>query len=129
MLHFNDAYGTDCSIQESSSCDPCIWLGVHRADVKIMYKDSVALGLGLEKLYPETNENGWCRFPVPDEALVESRMHLNREQARKLAATLLFFSETGFLPDEKYSPLMDLQADGGRPVTAPTMRRKEADDA
>lgn len=99
-LYFKDDYDVECSIQQSSSIVPHIWLGVHNPEISIMWKDAQALGLNLPKKFPETNENGWCNFPIPDKCLVASRMHLNREQAAVIAAKLLHFAETGILPPE-----------------------------
>lgn len=97
VLDFKDDYGVECNVQVSSAVEPHIWLGVPRPDVLIMYKDAKALGLNLEKKYPETNEYGWCDFPVPESALIESRMHLSKKQAEELALVLLKFARTGRL--------------------------------
>lgn len=100
LQHFMDDYGVDCSLQESSAWVPHIWLGVHRPIVRIMYKDAVANGLNLEKNDTETNENGWCDFPIPKEAMIDSRMHLTRSQAAELAEKLLFFARNGYLEED-----------------------------
>lgn len=97
VQHFEDDYGVDCSIQESSSIEPHIWLGVHRPQISIMWKDAVANGIQTKKRYPETNECGWCDVPIPKEAMIESRMHLSRKQAKQLAKKLLFFAKHGYL--------------------------------
>ncbi|WP_300924617.1 hypothetical protein [uncultured Clostridium sp.] len=97
VFHFNDDYNITCSLQESSSVEPHIWLGIDEPEHKIKYKDSEALGLGLQKLYPECNEDGWCNYPIPQEVLVSSRMHLNQKQAKKLGEALLKFAERGDL--------------------------------
>lgn len=101
VQHFEDDYGTDCSIQESSACEPHIWLGVHRAKISIMYKDAISNGIAAQKRDPETGEGGWCDLPIPKEALVESRMHLNRKQAKELAKKLNFFAKNGYLQEEE----------------------------
>lgn len=102
-LYFKDDYGKECSIQQSSSIVPHVWLGVHTPEISIMWKDAKAKGLNLPKKYPETNEYGWCDYPIPGECLVSSRMHLNREQAAVIAAKLLHFAATGALPREEWS--------------------------
>jgi len=99
-MYFKDDYDVECSIQLSSSIVPHIWLGVHRPEISIGYKDAQRLGLNLSKKSPETNEYGWCDYPIPDECLISSRMHLNREQAAVLASKLLHFAATGILPPE-----------------------------
>ena len=99
MQHFSDDYGIDCSIQESSAVEAHIWLGVHRPRVYIAYKDAKAAGLDLKKDYPETNDYGVCTIPIPEKAIIESRMHLNRTQARELAKKLNYFARTGMLKE------------------------------
>ena len=99
IQYFKDDYDKKCSIQESSAYEPHIWLGVHNPETLIMYKDAVSLGLNLKKKYPETNECGWCDYPIPDDVLISSRMHLNQEQAKELADKLLYFYETGRLQE------------------------------
>lgn len=94
---FKDDYGVKCNIQISSTVEPHIWLGVQKPRVSIMYKDAKALGFNLQKNHPETNEYGWCDFPIPEKALIESRMHLNREQSFSLALKLLKFALCGRL--------------------------------
>lgn len=101
--YFKDDYDVECSIQQSSSIVPHVWLGVHTPEISIMWKDAQALGLNLPKKYPETNERGWCDYPIPDKCLVASRMHLNREQAAVIAAKLQHFAATGTLPREEWS--------------------------
>ena len=104
VKHFKDTYGMDCSIQESSSAEePKIWLGVHSAPVRVMWKDVpefIESVKGIKKDFPETNERGWCTVNFPDEALVESRMHLNREQAKWLVKELKYFIKHGTLGEE-----------------------------
>ena len=101
LKHFVDDYGVDCSIQESSSVEPRIWLGVHDPDIRVMYKDRNKLSEinKVKKNYPECNENGWCTINIPEEAFINSRMHLNREQASWLAEELKYFAETGRLKE------------------------------
>lgn len=99
LNHFTDDYGIDCSIQESSAVEPHIWLGVHNPDIRIMYKDRDKL-LDINKLkkdYPECNEYVWCTMNIPKEAFINSRMHLNIEQAKQLVEELEYFIKTGRL--------------------------------
>ena len=101
LNHFTDDYGVDCSIQESSSVEPHIWLGVHHPRICIMYKDKDKL-VGIDKVQlddPECNECGWCTINLPKEVLIESRMHLNRKQAKELAKQLNYFARTGYLKE------------------------------
>lgn len=101
LQHLIDDYGVEYDLQESSSCEPHIWLGINRPKLMIMYKDARAIGLDLKKNDPETNEWGWCDFPVPKEVLIESRIHLNREQAKDLAKRLNYFARHGYLNEER----------------------------
>jgi len=97
LLTFKDDYDSQCSVQISSSVEPHIWLGISKPRMSIMKKDADRLGIETEKRHPETNEYGWCDFSVPKEVLVESRMHLNKEQAKQLAKKLLFFAYSGHI--------------------------------
>lgn len=101
LKKFTDAYEEKCSLQESSAYVPHIWLGVHTPTAKIMWKDAQALGLNLAKTSPESNECGWCNYPIPETVFLNSRMHLNQEQAKRLAQELLFFAENGYLEDNE----------------------------
>lgn len=108
LTHFNDDYEVDCTIQESSALEPHIWLGVNKPEVSIMYKDLVSGNFMISgsdmSCYVYLNvdssgSNGWCKYPIPEQALVASRMHLTQEQARGLAEILNYFAEYGKLPD------------------------------
>ena len=55
---FYDDFGLECSIQESSSAIPHIWLGVNHAPVKVMRKDLSGISTSMPS--PECNERGWC---------------------------------------------------------------------
>ena len=92
IVYFEDDYDQEGNIQISSAREPHIWLGISRPNLRIMWKDAEALGLNLEKKYPETNEYGWCDYPVPDEVLIESRLHLTRKQSFRLALKLLKYA-------------------------------------
>ena len=88
--YFEDDYGEICSLQQSSSVEPHIWLGIHGADPKLMCSDARKLGLPYAK-----NENGWQSFEIPEEVFINTRMHLTKKQARKLAVKLLKFGLFG----------------------------------
>ncbi len=94
-LDFLDDYNLACSLQISSAWEPHIWLGVHRPEVRIMYKDAKEIGLDLKKKHPETGECGWCEIPIPEKAFIDSRMHLTKKQSFKLALRLIKFAFTG----------------------------------
>lgn len=90
VREFIDLYGAKCSIQKSSlATDDAIWLGVDNADPKIMASQAKSFGV-------ETQETtGWVSYPVPDEVLMTTRMHLNRKQVAKLLPVLQKFVDTG----------------------------------
>ena len=75
LLLFEDDYGEGCSLQESSSVEPHVWLGI---DNPKMLK-----GNDLVKL--------------PEGIVAFSRMHLNQKQAKQLADELMFFVDNGHL--------------------------------
>lgn len=81
---FIDLYGAKCSIQESSLASDCaIWLGIDDPEVKQFG------GPG----------GGWRDVPLPEGASVFGRMHLNRQQVRRLIPILQHFVNTGELDD------------------------------
>jgi hypothetical protein len=54
---------------------------------------SDALRLGME--LPGGPVEGWMPYPLPKEALLSTRMHLNKKQVRALAAMLNLWLRTG----------------------------------
>lgn len=90
ITEFEDTYGANCSLQMSSSAsEDRVWFGVNDANPKIM--NSKAKEHGLE---PQ-DSNGWMPYPVPEDVLLNTRMHLNREQVAELLPYLKRFVETG----------------------------------
>lgn len=76
---FRDQYGKGCSIQDSSlATEACVWVGIDNPKVKVLVPGK-----------------SWQDFPVPEEALIESRMHLTIDQAILLRDALTRFIETG----------------------------------
>lgn len=92
---FFDKYGKECSIQKSSlATEDAIWFGIDDAEPKVMAKNAKSFGI-------ETTETtGWVPYPIPDEVLLNTRMHLTREQVKKILPILQEFVNTGDLPDE-----------------------------
>lgn len=89
---FKDYYGSDCSVQESSIVEPeCIWVGISDVEPKIMKRDAHKYGIQLPK---GEEVSGWMPFPVPDDVLLSSRMHLNKEQVEDLIKVLQNWLET-----------------------------------
>jgi len=69
---FVDMYGARCSIQKSSlATEDAIWLGVDDADPKILASKAKEHGV-------DTNyTTGWVDYPIPDDVLLTTRMHLS----------------------------------------------------
>lgn len=88
FVNFKDHYGVPCSLQASSLaiyCKPgtsAVWLGCDDAQPKIMASDAARLGIKTDA------PCGWIPYPIPDEVLLSTRMHLNREQVAGLIAHL-----------------------------------------
>ena len=95
VQHFADDYGVDCSLQESSSVVPHIWLGVHKPTHKVLWSDAAKVGI------KTAEDAGWYDYPIPEEVLVSSRMHLSQKQAKKLAKRLEYFAKHGRLKETK----------------------------
>jgi hypothetical protein len=90
ITEFEDTYGAKCSLQMSSSAmEEKIWFGVNDADPKIMVSKAKEHGLKPQ------GENGWMTYPIPEDVLLNTRMHLNREQVAELLPYLERFVETG----------------------------------
>lgn len=90
---FVDQYGAKCSIQASSlATKSCIWFGINDADPKIMASDAIKKGIDTGG-----QTTGWVNYPVPEEVLLSTRMHLSREDVKKLLPLLNKFAETGEL--------------------------------
>jgi hypothetical protein len=93
---FTDLYGAKCSIQKSSlATDDAIWLGIDDADPQIMCSD--AIRMGLRTITNTEADNGWCKYPLPKEVFLTTRMHLSKKEVKKLLPLLQKFVETGEL--------------------------------
>lgn len=84
ISNFKDLYGMECSLQKSSlATQDAIWLGVSDCKPKIM----------ASKL--KQGGTGWVDYPIPEDVLLSTRMHLSREQVQELLPYLVKFVETG----------------------------------
>lgn len=99
VIHFEDTYGKDCSIQESSAVGGYLWLGVHSAESKIMENDFNNLKEELATAVPEDG-GGWRTIKFSPNVITMSRMHIDRKTAKWLADKLLEFYYTGLITDE-----------------------------
>lgn len=90
IAEFKDKYNHECSIQQSSIMDePCIWLGINNAEPQIMASQAKKFGL------IPTKNTGWVPFPIHEDVLLSTRMHLNIDQVKALLPLLQRFVETG----------------------------------
>lgn len=90
MVSFKDRYDQECSIQKSSlAFEDCIWLGVDNANPKIMSSKAEQYGLKVK------DKTGWISYPIPDDILLHTRMHLTIDQVKELIPILTKFVETG----------------------------------
>ena len=103
LIKFNDLYDKVCNIQESSlATDDAIWIGVQDAEPKIMASKTPQGG------------TGWVKYDIPDDVLLSTRMHLNREQVKQIIPILQQFVDTGEIPSKtvvkaKRVPYVDLR--------------------
>lgn len=79
IINFTDKYGSDCSLQDSSiATEPAIWFGVSVINLQTMDSNKC-----------------WIPFEIPNEVLVNSRMHLTQAMVRQLLPYLTKFAESG----------------------------------
>ncbi len=96
---FRDCHGEKCSIQESSTVEPCLWLGMDKPRVIVMSVD--AKSLPPPKVYPDegsTENTGWHIYEPPEAVHAFSRMHIDQETAKELVKMLEYFIAYGVLP-------------------------------
>ena len=98
IINFTDRYGEKCSLQASSLAEykkpgtSAVWLGITDARLTVMASQAASVGV-------ETTETcGWVPFPVPENVMISSRMHLNREQVSALILHL-----QGWLDNDTFS--------------------------
>ncbi|WP_312596372.1 hypothetical protein [Stutzerimonas nitrititolerans] len=77
-IEFQDLYNVACSLQLSSLAEQrAIWFGVDNPHPRVL------------------GEGGWTNVELPEGAVIASRMHLSRDQAKALMKYLHAFVETG----------------------------------
>lgn len=88
IIHFKDRYGAPCTLQMSSLADyaqpgiSAVWLGVEDADPRVLASEAESVGV-------KTNElSGWVPYQIPEDVLLTTRMHLDREQVAALIVHL-----------------------------------------
>ena len=88
--NFTDQYGSPCSLQHSSlATEDAVWLGVNDPNPQILAKEAADLGI------QTTKTTGWIPYPVPEDVLISTHMHLTRDQLAELIPYLIGFVETG----------------------------------
>lgn len=91
--NFADRNHNACSVQESSLAEEaCLWLGMNEAHASIMAVDAEALGMDTKG-----QDWGWVPYPIPEQVLIPTRMHLTQEQVAALLPILQHFAATGEL--------------------------------
>lgn len=81
-----DLYGNEYSLQKSSlATEDAIWFGIDNANPQIMASKIIHGG------------TGWAKYPIPEDVLLTTRMHLNQEQVKELLPYLQKFADTGNL--------------------------------
>lgn len=96
LIKFEDFAGSACSLQKSSiSTEDCIWIGCDAAEPKIMASEAAAHGV------PTEETCGWIPFPVPEGVLMNTRMHLTRDQVTALLPYFQRFVDTGEIVEKR----------------------------
>jgi hypothetical protein len=102
IVEFKDANGEPCSVQQSSAAtvegddtngQGFLWIGINDAKPQILKTKAETMGLPL----PPGEVSGWMPYPVPDDVLMTTRMHLNEHQVRALVARLNRWLDSGSL--------------------------------
>jgi hypothetical protein len=97
VIEFSDRYGVLCELQQSSLADfdqpgtSAVWLGPRDANPQIMAHDAARLGV------KTTETTGWIPFPISDDVLLTTRMHLDLEQVKWLIQELQHWVDQGEL--------------------------------
>lgn len=90
LYEFNDLYNQKCNIQKSSlATDDAIWLGLVDAEPVILASNAIKHGIST------VETTGWVNYPLSEDVLLHTRMHLNREQVKNLLPILEKFVKTG----------------------------------
>lgn len=84
LIEFDDLYSTKCLIQESSlATEDAIWFGPDNADPKILASKTKEGG------------TGWVPYLIPEDVSLTTRMHLSREQVKKILPVMKKFVKKG----------------------------------
>ena len=104
---FKDSYDAECSLQCSSAIDfdieggldnpgtSYLWVGIDDPNPQVMCTQAKDAGVEPEKDY------GWQPYPIPEQVLVTTRMHLNREQVAGLIERLQQWLDNGTFEEKE----------------------------
>lgn len=99
-IEFKDHYNHPCALTMSSLAEyeqpgiSAVWLGPTEAKPLILASHASKFGV-------KTSEtSGWVDYPIPDEVLLTTQMHLNRKQVEALIGHLSNWLETGHFSPE-----------------------------
>ena len=86
LIEFTDRYDHKCNIQKSSlGTEDAIWFGVESAEPKILASKVMKGGCG------------WVDYPIHEDVMLNTQMHLTIDQVRGLLPILQKFVDTGEL--------------------------------
>lgn len=84
LIEFKDHYYERRSIQKSSLAEEhAIWIGIDDPSQKILASKVMENGIG------------WVKYPIPEDVLINTRMHLTIDQVKELIPILQNFVDTG----------------------------------
>lgn len=95
LIEFRDRYDVPCSLQASSLAEyeqpgiSAVWLGTDDPSPKVLASEAAAVGI----LTDETT--GWVPYPIPDNVMITTRMHLDRERVAALIVHLQKWLDDG----------------------------------
>ena len=100
-VDFKDRYDHKCSLQKSSlATEDCIWLGIEDAEVRVLASQHRELADKIRGTSDPERHTGWITYPIPEDAYISTRMHLNQQQVKDLLPYLIKFAETGELEQD-----------------------------
>lgn len=101
LLEFQDCYKSACSLQASSLAvyekpgTSAVWLGVDDPQPQVMARDAASVGVKTDAT------TGWVPYPIPEQVLLTTRMHLDREQVEALIGHLQRWLDTNSFAPRK----------------------------
>ena len=106
QVHFVDAYDDACSVECSTAIgdrdedrnnpgSSFLWLGLDSTNPLVKASDARSVGVETTKTV------GWVPYPIPDEVLLNTRMHLSRKHVAKLIGIMQHWLDHGNLEIEE----------------------------